>query len=61
MKNVFKRVLLIITLFCINSWLHANPVLDKKPKLYAIVIGIGDYPNAHFSLQYANSFLVAAK
>ena len=55
MKNVFKRVLLIITLFCINSWLHANPVLDKKPKLYAIVIGIGDYPNAHFSLQYAKN------
>ncbi|MEN4984042.1 caspase family protein [Acinetobacter modestus] len=55
MNKVFKRILLIIALFGINSWLYANPALDKKPKLYALVIGIGEYPNAHFSSRFAKN------
>ena len=55
MNKVFKRTLLIIALFCINSWLYANPVLNKKPKLYAIVIGIGEYPKAYFSSKFAKN------
>jgi uncharacterized caspase-like protein len=55
MSNLFKRVLLIISVFCIHGLLYANPSLEKKPKLYAIVIGIGEYPNADFSLKYAKN------
>lgn len=53
MRNLFKRVLLIISVSCINGLLYASPSLEKKPKLYAIVIGISNYSNAKFSLQYA--------
>lgn len=32
--------------------LHARSIV---PKLYAVVIGIGDYPNANFSSKYAKN------
>ena len=59
MNKVFKRILLIIALFCVNDLLYANSVLDKKPKLYSIVIGIGDYPNAKFSSKFAKNDAIA--
>lgn len=55
MNKIFKRILLIIALFCVNSLLYANPSLNKKPKLYALVIGIGEYPNANFSSKFAKN------
>ena len=55
MSNLFKRVLLIISVFCIHGLLYANPSLEKKPKLYAIVIGIGEYPKANFSSKFAEN------
>ena len=59
MSNLFIRVLLIISVFCIHGLLYANPSLEKKPKLYAIVIGIGEYPNANFSSRFAKSDAIA--
>lgn len=55
MSNLFKRILLFISVFCINGLLYANPPLEKKPKLYAIVIGIGEYPKAKFSSKFAKN------
>lgn len=55
MSNLFKRILLIISVFFINGLLYANTSSEEKPKLYAIVIGIGNYSNARFSLQYAKN------
>ncbi|MCM1958298.1 caspase family protein [Acinetobacter modestus] len=55
MRNLFKRILFFISIFCINGLLYANPSLEKKPQLYAIVIGIGEYPNTNFSLKYAKN------
>lgn len=59
MSNLFKRVLLIISVFCIHGLLYANPSLEKKPKLYAIVIGIGEYPKANFSSKFAKNDAIA--
>lgn len=50
-----KGILLIIILFCINTFIYANTILEKKPKLYAIVIGIGEYLNANFSSKFAKN------
>lgn len=55
MRNLFKRILLFISVFCIDGLLYANPSLEKKPKLYAIVIGIGEYPKANFSSKFAKN------
>ena len=55
MSNLFKRILLFISVFCINGLLYANPSLVKNPKLYAIVIGIGEYPKANFSSKFAKN------
>ncbi len=55
MRNLFKRILLFISVFCINGLLYANPSLEKKPKLYAIVIGIGEYTKANFSSKIAKN------
>lgn len=55
MRNLFKRIVLFISVFCINGLLYANPSLEKKPKLYAIVIGIGEYPKANFSSKFAKN------
>ncbi|WP_284089875.1 caspase family protein [Acinetobacter pittii] len=55
MSNLFKRILLFISVFCINGLLYANPSLEKKPKLYVIVIGIGEYPKANFSSKFAKN------
>lgn len=38
-------------LFCINDIVYVK----EKPKPYAVVIGIGDYPNADFSLKLAKN------
>ncbi|WP_436905512.1 caspase family protein [Acinetobacter johnsonii] len=38
-----------------NGLIYANTVLNEKPKLYAIVIGIGDYPNAKFSSKFTKN------
>ncbi len=46
-------------LFCINGIVYANPLLNEKPKLYAIVIGIGEYPNAGFSSKFAKNDAIA--
>ncbi|HGH3631498.1 caspase family protein [Acinetobacter baumannii] len=59
MSNLFIRVLLIISVFCIHGLLYANPSLEKKPKLYAIVIGIGEYPKANFSSKFAKNDAIA--
>ena len=59
MNKVFKRILLIIALFGINSWLYAEPSMSQKPKLYVVVIGIGDYPNANFSSKFAKNDAIA--
>ena len=56
---MLKIGLFIITFFCINSWIYANPVLNKKPKLYSLVIGIGEYPNANFSSKFAKNDAIA--
>lgn len=50
-----RVILLIIILFCMNTFIYANTILEKKPKLYAIVIGIGEYPNANFSSKFAKN------
>lgn len=42
-------------LFCVNSWIYAKPSMSQKPKLYAVVIGIGGYPNAKFSSKFAKN------
>ena len=48
-----------MTLFCVNSWIYAKPSMSQKPKLYAVVIGIGDYPNANFSSKFAKNDAIA--
>lgn len=50
-----RGILLIIILFCVNTFIYANAILEKKPKLYANVIGIGEYPNANFSSKFAKN------
>lgn len=55
MKYIFQSILFIITLFCVNGALYAKQLMSQKPKLYAIVIGIGDYPNANFSSKFAKN------
>lgn len=59
MKLIFRNILFIITLFCVNSWIYAKPSMSQKPKLYAVVIGIGDYPNAKFSSKFAKNVATA--
>ena len=59
MKYIFQSILFIITLFCVNSLLYAKPSLNQKPRLYAIVIGISDYPNANFSSKFAKNDAIA--
>lgn len=59
MSNLFKKILLFIYIFFINGLLYANPSLEKKPKLYAIVIGIGEYPKANFSSKFAKNDAIA--
>lgn len=54
-KFKLKTISFIISLFCMSSLLYANPSLEKKPKLYAIVIGIGEYPKANFSSKFAKN------
>ena len=39
--------------------LYAKPSMNQKPKLHAIVIGIGDYPNANFSSKFAKNDAIA--
>ena len=50
-----KKIFFIILIFWMNVLLYAKPSLNQKPKLYALVIGIGDYPNAHFSSKFAKN------
>ncbi len=56
---MLKIILCIIIFFCVNSWLYAEPSMSQKPKLYAVVIGIGDYPNANFSSKFAKNDAIA--
>ena len=55
MKPIFRNILFIITLFCVNGALYAKPLMNQKPKLYAVVIGVGDYPNANFSSKFSKN------
>ncbi len=55
MKYIFQSILFIITLFCVDGVFYAKPSMSQKPKLYAIVIGIGGYPNAKFSSKFAKN------
>ena len=43
MKHIFQIFLFVITLFGVNGALYAKPSMSQKAKLYAVVIGIGDY------------------
>lgn len=52
---MLKIGLFIITLFCVNGLLYAKPSLNQKTKLYAVVIGIGEYPKANFSSPFAKN------
>ena len=55
MKHIFQIFLFVITLFCVNNLLYAKPLMSQKPKLYAVVIGVGDYPNANFSSKFSKN------
>ena len=59
MKHIFQIFLFVITLFCVNGALYAKPLMSQKPKLYAVVIGVGDYPNANFSSKFAKNDAIA--
>ena len=59
MKPIFQIFLFVITLFCVNGALYAKPLMSQKPKLYAVVIGVGDYPNANFSSKFAKNDAIA--
>ncbi len=59
MKPIFRNILFIITLFCVNGLLYAKPSMSQKPKLYAVVIGIGEYPKANFSSKFAKNDAIA--
>ncbi len=53
---MLKVGVLIVTLFCVNGVLYAKPSLNQKPNLYAIVIGIGEYPSSDWlSSKYAKN------
>jgi uncharacterized caspase-like protein len=52
---MLKKTLVAMQLCCMSGLLYANTVLNEKPNLYAIIIGIGEYPNASFSLKYAKN------
>ena len=59
MKHIFQIFLFVITLFGVNGALYAKPSMSQKAKLYAVVIGIGDYPNANFSSKFAKNDAIA--
>ncbi len=59
MKHIFQSILLVIALFCVNGLLYVKPLMSQKPKLYAVVIGVGDYPNANFSSKFAKNDAIA--
>lgn len=52
---MLKIGVLIVTLFYMNGVLYAKPSLNQKTKLYAVVIGIGEYPNANFSSKFSKN------